>query len=99
MADNAEGGPRVISAQARRGGGGGRGRPPPRHRVLPGPRGGRPGVPNRPIRYQVREVADAQATLLGAERAAAGLPDLTHALTEAWLGQPYHCLLYTSRGG
>ncbi|MFI2360445.1 hypothetical protein OG582_39435 (plasmid) [Streptomyces anulatus] len=46
---------------------------------------GLPGMPDRPIRYQVREIDAAQATLLGTERAAAGLPDLTHTLTEAGL--------------
>ncbi|MFB7475589.1 DUF3631 domain-containing protein [Kitasatospora sp. NPDC056184] len=50
---------------------------------------GLPGMPNRPIRYQVREVDDAYAARVGAERAAAGLPDLTHTLTEASLLQPY----------
>ncbi|MFE7617872.1 hypothetical protein [Streptomyces sp. NPDC057496] len=46
---------------------------------------GLPGMPNRPIRYQVREISAEQAARLGAERAAAGLPDLTHTLTEAGL--------------
>ncbi|MFE7045537.1 hypothetical protein ACFU9X_40855 [Streptomyces atratus] len=46
---------------------------------------GLPGMPNRPIRYQVREIDAEQAARLGAERAAAGLPDLTHTLTEAGL--------------
>ncbi|MGW1656602.1 hypothetical protein [Streptomyces atratus] len=46
---------------------------------------GLPGMPDRPIRYQIREIDAAQAALLGTERAAAGLPDLTHTLTEAGL--------------
>ncbi|QDO42897.1 hypothetical protein FNV62_36425 [Streptomyces sp. RLB3-17] len=54
---------------------------------------GLPGMPNRPIRYQVREVTDAQAALLGTDRAAAGLPDLAHTLTEAGLWQKYQDLL------
>ncbi|MFD0394338.1 hypothetical protein ACFQ3Z_26525 [Streptomyces nogalater] len=54
-------------------------------------------MPNRPIRYQVREVTDAHAAQLGAERAAAGLPDLTHTLTEAGLWQPYQDLLTRCR--
>ncbi|MGW4980270.1 hypothetical protein [Streptomyces mirabilis] len=58
---------------------------------------GLPGMPNRPIRYQVREVTDAQAAQLGAERAAAGLPDLTHTLTEAGLWQQYQDLLTRCR--
>ncbi|SCF75535.1 hypothetical protein GA0115258_11161, partial [Streptomyces sp. LamerLS-31b] len=58
---------------------------------------GLPGLPNRPIRYKVREVSDAQAARLGAERAAAGLPDLTHTLTEAGLWQQYQDLLARCR--
>ncbi|SBT89342.1 hypothetical protein GA0115233_1008115 [Streptomyces sp. DI166] len=58
---------------------------------------GLPGLPNRPIRYKVREVSDAQAARLGAERAAAGLPDLTHTLTEAGLWQTYQDLLARCR--
>jgi len=50
---------------------------------------GLPGMPNRPIRYQVREVDDEYAAKVGAERAAAGLPDLTRTLTEAGLLQQY----------
>lgn len=46
---------------------------------------GLPGMPDRPIRYQVREISAEQAARLGAERAEAGLPDLTHTLTEAGL--------------
>lgn len=46
---------------------------------------GLPGMPDRPVRYQVREVTAQEAARLGAERAAAGLPDLTHTLTEAGL--------------
>ncbi|MEV6502206.1 hypothetical protein [Streptomyces prunicolor] len=60
---------------------------------------GLPGMPNRPIRYQVREVTDAQAAQLGAERAAAGLPDLARTLTEAGLWQPYQDLLARCRVG
>jgi hypothetical protein len=60
---------------------------------------GLPGMPNRPIRYQVREVTDAQAAQLGVERAAAGLPDLTHTLTEAGLWQQYQDLLARCRVG
>lgn len=44
---------------------------------------GLPGVDNRPMRYQVREVTPEHAARVGAERAAAGLPDVTHTLTEA----------------
>ncbi|MFC9760151.1 hypothetical protein, partial [Streptomyces sp. NPDC056921] len=46
---------------------------------------GLPGMPDRPIRYQVREISAEQAARLGAERAEAGLPDLTFTLTEAGL--------------
>ncbi|MCX5314744.1 transposase [Streptomyces sp. NBC_00154] len=58
---------------------------------------GLPGMPNRPVRYQVREVTDAQAAQLGVERATAGLPDLAHTLTETGLGQQYQDLLARSR--
>ncbi|MFC0602304.1 hypothetical protein [Streptomyces palmae] len=44
---------------------------------------GLPGMPNRPLRYQVREILPEYAAKVGAERAAAGLPDVTHTLTEA----------------
>ncbi|KJS53224.1 hypothetical protein VM98_26640 [Streptomyces rubellomurinus subsp. indigoferus] len=54
---------------------------------------GLPGMPNRPIRYQVREIADEYAAKVGAERFATGLPDLTHTLTEAGLLQQYLDLL------
>ncbi|MFD3884007.1 hypothetical protein [Streptomyces microflavus] len=54
---------------------------------------GLPGMPNRPIRYQVREVTDAYANTVGGERAAAGLPDLTHTLTEAGLINKYRDLV------
>ncbi|WP_031072073.1 DUF3631 domain-containing protein [Streptomyces sp. NRRL WC-3742] len=50
---------------------------------------GLPGMANRPIRYQVREVADEYAAKVGAERFAAGLPDLTRSLTEAGMLQQY----------
>ncbi|MFF3735169.1 hypothetical protein ACFYXM_34090 [Streptomyces sp. NPDC002476] len=56
---------------------------------------GLPGMPNRPVRYQVREIAAEQAARLGAERAAAGLPDLTHTLTEAGLLDAWNQLLDT----
>ena len=54
---------------------------------------GLPGLPNRPVRYQVREVGDDHAARLGAERAAAGLPDLTHTLTEAGMLHRYRALV------
>ncbi|MFE9258567.1 hypothetical protein [Streptomyces sp. NPDC006879] len=54
-------------------------------------------MPNRPLRYQVREVSDALAAQLGAERAAAGLPDLTHTLTDAELLPRYQDLLTRCR--
>ncbi|MFF8732757.1 hypothetical protein ACF073_40785 [Streptomyces sp. NPDC015171] len=44
-----------------------------------------PGLSRRPIRYQVREISPAYAARVGAERAAHGLPDVTHTLTEAGL--------------
>ncbi|MEU5066648.1 hypothetical protein AB0G95_21750 [Streptomyces virginiae] len=44
---------------------------------------GLPGLPRRPMRWQIREVPAAVAARLGSERAAAGLPDLTYTLTEA----------------
>lgn len=44
---------------------------------------GLPGMPDRPMRYQVREILPDYAARVGAERAAAGLPDVTHTLAEA----------------
>lgn len=41
------------------------------------------GMPDRPVRYQVREIHADYAARVGAERAAAGLPDVTHTLAEA----------------
>lgn len=41
------------------------------------------GMPDRPMRYQVREIHADYAARVGAERAAAGLPDVTHTLAEA----------------
>ncbi|TBO58884.1 hypothetical protein EYS09_14985 [Streptomyces kasugaensis] len=46
---------------------------------------GLPGMPNKPMRYQVREISSAYAERVAAERRDAGLPDLTHTLTEAGL--------------
>ncbi|MER5988055.1 hypothetical protein [Streptomyces sp. NPDC001787] len=54
---------------------------------------GLPGVPDRPVRYKVREVTAAYAAQIGAERAAAGLPDLTHTLAEAALVDEWRALL------
>ncbi|MFE6743871.1 hypothetical protein [Streptomyces tubercidicus] len=44
---------------------------------------GLPGMPDRPKRYQVREITDDYAAQVGAERARAGLPDVIRTLTEA----------------
>ncbi|MGW7412797.1 hypothetical protein [Streptomyces sp. NPDC054863] len=46
---------------------------------------GLPGMPNRALRYQVREISPEYAARVGAERARMGLPDVTHTLTEAGL--------------
>ncbi|MFI1259057.1 hypothetical protein ACH4U6_35615 [Streptomyces netropsis] len=46
---------------------------------------GLPGMPDRPVRYQVREILPDYAAMVGDERAAAGLPDVTRTLTEAGL--------------
>ncbi|MEU3602245.1 hypothetical protein ABZ714_26535 [Streptomyces sp. NPDC006798] len=46
---------------------------------------GLPGMPNKPMRYQVREINPEYAHRVATERAAAGLPDLTRTLTEAGL--------------
>ncbi|MCX4682328.1 hypothetical protein OG413_44915 [Streptomyces sp. NBC_01433] len=54
---------------------------------------GLPGVPDRPVRYKVREVTAAYAAQIGAERAAAGLPDLTYTLTEAGLVDEWQGLI------
>lgn len=59
---------------------------------------GLPGMPDRPIRYQVREVPAQLAARLGAERATAGLPDLTHTLTEAGLLLKWHELIKLCSG-
>jgi hypothetical protein len=53
---------------------------------------GLPGMPDRPVRYQVREIPSDYAARLGAERAAAGLPDLTHTLAEAGCLHAWHTL-------
>lgn len=44
---------------------------------------GLPGMPNKPMRYQVREISPEYAARVATERRSAGLPDLTHTLTEA----------------
>ncbi|MEV0989923.1 hypothetical protein [Streptomyces sp. NPDC049949] len=59
---------------------------------------GLPGMPDRPIRYQVREIPAQLAARLGAERATAGLPDLTHTLTEAGLLLKWHELIKLCSG-
>ncbi|MDD9383129.1 hypothetical protein M8Z33_42085 [Streptomyces sp. ZAF1911] len=59
---------------------------------------GLPGMPDRPIRYQVREIPAQLAARLGAERATAGLPDLTHTLTEAGLLLKWHELIKLCAG-
>ncbi|MFE3144264.1 hypothetical protein [Streptomyces scopuliridis] len=46
---------------------------------------GLPGMPNKPMRYQVREISPEYAARVAIERARAGLADLTHTLTEAGL--------------
>ncbi|MEU8960056.1 hypothetical protein AB0C93_37850 [Streptomyces sp. NPDC048518] len=57
---------------------------------------GLPGMPNRPMRYQVREITPEHAARVGAERAAAGLPDVTHTLTEAGLIKVWNKLTKTA---
>ncbi|MCM2394341.1 hypothetical protein [Streptomyces albipurpureus] len=52
---------------------------------------GLPGMPNKPMRYQVREISPAYAHRVATERAA-GLPDLTHTLTEAGLHDDWNQL-------
>ncbi|MFF0754570.1 hypothetical protein [Streptomyces sp. NPDC004267] len=59
---------------------------------------GLPGMPDRPIRYQVREIPAQLAAKLGAERAAAGLPDLAHTLTEAGLLMQWYELIKLCSG-
>ncbi|MFZ3491657.1 hypothetical protein ACODT5_00190 [Streptomyces sp. 5.8] len=54
---------------------------------------GLPGMPDRPMRYKVREVTAEYAAKVGAERAAAGLPDLTFTLSEASLDAQWRTLL------
>ncbi|MFJ5799249.1 hypothetical protein, partial [Streptomyces decoyicus] len=46
---------------------------------------GLPGMPNKPMRYQVREITPEHAARVAAERRTAGLVDLTHTLAEAGL--------------
>ncbi|MFJ5802531.1 hypothetical protein, partial [Streptomyces decoyicus] len=46
---------------------------------------GLPGMPNKPTRYQIREVTPEHAARVAAERRTAGLVDLTHTLAEAGL--------------
>ncbi|MFF4286006.1 hypothetical protein ACFY0R_11860 [Streptomyces sp. NPDC001633] len=46
---------------------------------------GLPGMPNKPMRYQVREILPEYAAHVAAERGTAGLVDLTHTLAEAGL--------------
>jgi hypothetical protein len=54
---------------------------------------GLPGMPNRPIRYKIREITANYAARVGAERCTAGLPDVTHTLQEAGLLADWHRLL------
>ncbi|WP_329224244.1 hypothetical protein OG352_39755 (plasmid) [Streptomyces sp. NBC_01485] len=54
---------------------------------------GLPGMANRPTRFQVREITPEHAARVGAERAAAGLPDVTHTLTEAGMIKEWNKLL------
>jgi hypothetical protein len=54
---------------------------------------GLPGMPDRPVCYQVREVTTQYAARIGAERAAAGRPDLTFTLDVAGLLDAWHELL------
>lgn len=46
---------------------------------------GLPGMDDKPLRYKVRKIPNDYAAKLGAERAAAGLPDVTHTLAEVGL--------------
>ncbi|MFM9462870.1 hypothetical protein ACKI1K_08440 [Streptomyces scabiei] len=54
---------------------------------------GLPGMPDRPVRYKVREVTAEYAAKVGTERAAAGRPDLTFTLAEAGLDGEWRVLL------
>ncbi|MER7690590.1 hypothetical protein [Streptomyces sp. NPDC097610] len=54
---------------------------------------GLPGMPDRPVRYKVREVTAEYAAKVGAERAAAGRPDLAFTLSEADLDAEWRALL------
>ncbi|WP_327156682.1 hypothetical protein [Streptomyces tubercidicus] len=53
---------------------------------------GLPGMPNKPMRYQVREITPEHAARVAAERRTAGLVDLTHTLAEAGLLAQWHAL-------
>ncbi|WP_424217730.1 hypothetical protein ACN20G_36845 (plasmid) [Streptomyces sp. BI20] len=58
------------------------------------------GLDRRPIRYKFREIDPVVAQRLGAERAAAGLPDLIPTLTEAGLSTRWSELVeFCARGG
>ncbi|MFJ9901209.1 hypothetical protein ACIQPR_48720 [Streptomyces sp. NPDC091280] len=59
---------------------------------------GLPGMPKRPVRYKFREITSEYAARIGAERAAAGLPDVTHTLTEAGLIKEWNKLLAAAGG-
>ncbi|KPC61264.1 hypothetical protein [Streptomyces chattanoogensis] len=53
---------------------------------------GLPGMPNKPMRYQVREITPEYAARVATERHKAGLVDVTHTLTEAGLLDEWHAL-------
>ncbi|WP_069874765.1 hypothetical protein [Streptomyces malaysiensis] len=53
---------------------------------------GLPGMPNKPMRYQVREISPEYAHRVATERETAGLPDVTHTLTEAGLINEWNSL-------
>ncbi|MEV5567866.1 hypothetical protein AB0L54_34185 [Streptomyces sp. NPDC052196] len=53
---------------------------------------GLPGMANRAMRYQVREILPDHAARVGAERAAAGLPDVTQTLVEGGLLDAWNTL-------
>ncbi|WP_432041025.1 hypothetical protein [Streptomyces chartreusis] len=59
---------------------------------------GLPGMPKRPVRYKFREITSEYAARIGAERAAAGLPDVTHTLTEAGMIKEWRKLLAAAAG-
>jgi hypothetical protein len=59
---------------------------------------GLPGMPKRPVRYKFREITSEYAARIGAERAAAGLPDVTHTLTEAGMIKEWRKLLAAATG-